>query len=137
MQDIRVTMLNKYKYIVCIATPQLTSEIWMTKIGFDLANNRYVNKFNLTSDRVLFTLISEWDGGGGVNQPTFFKLVKTTEKVNFWRTIFIAKFRNLHWCLRDWSSLDHTLKHPWKLLVWAVKNFVEKVDIVSPPSSQN
>ena len=37
--------------------------------------------------------------GVGVNVSTFFKLVKTVEKVNFWE----VKFRNIKVCLRAWS----------------------------------
>ena len=40
-----------------------------------------VEKNHLTSEGLFLTLISE--GGGGLNKSPFFKLVKTTEKVNF------------------------------------------------------
>ena len=52
---------------------------------------------NLTSEGMFFTLTSEgWGlGGWGVESIHLFKLVKTTEKINFWDFLCMAKYRQI------------------------------------------
>ena len=65
------------------------------------------HEINHTSDGVFDILISD---GGGVNVSNLFKVSENNIKSKLLGISFcmvnIAKFRNLHGCLRDWFPLD-------------------------------
>ena len=108
------------------------AESWLMDLDFFLNQNLLRIPIQYIDLNALTLLLRGWfyphlwgvRGGGVSNQSTLFKLV--TEKVNFLGTFFcFFKYSQMSeftcMCLRAWSPLDHALRHPWKLLVWALK----------------